>query len=125
MMTQMQTEPGKFQIRRFATGFGIAAGGMTVILMIAARVLDPHSVGGRFAMPLVAIGVLSGVVLIGAGFAMMVVASPGFEEQDAGRMDAFPEMTFDDSSGQADGNDVAGKQPMDRNPGPDSAAKTE
>jgi hypothetical protein len=96
MKTHTTHETRKFQPRKFIAGLIIAGCGISLILLIAVRLIDMHRFGTSMAMPLVAVGVLSGVLLLGAGFATMVVASPGFDdEQD------FERFATEDFSAEA------------------------
>jgi hypothetical protein len=94
-MNGKQDSPCSFQYKQFATGLLVSAGGMAMIVMIAVRLLDAHGIAGPFAMPVVASSVICGIIMLGAGFAMMVVAAARDEDDGYGP----PNSDADSSTG--------------------------
>lgn len=71
---------------RFAVGLLSTTIGMIIILLVGVRMLEIRQLGGSFALPLILIAVLSGVMLLGGGFGLMATASSGFDEQEFDRL---------------------------------------
>ena len=71
---------------RFAFGMLLTGCGMSMILLIGIRMIEVRLIGGDFAMPLVAMGALTGVMLLGGGFGIMATSSSGFDEGEFDRL---------------------------------------
>ncbi len=71
---------------RFALGLLITTFGMSIILLIGVRMLDVQQLGGDFTLVLVAIGVLTGVMMLGGGFGLMATAASGFDDNEFDRL---------------------------------------
>ena len=71
---------------RFAFGMLLTGFGMALILLIGIRLIEVRLTGGDVAMPIVAVGVLIGVILLGGGFAIMASSSSGFDEDEFDRL---------------------------------------
>ena len=78
--------PRRMRPVRFAVGLLLTTIGIVMILLIGVRMLEVQQLGGNFALPLVAITVLSGVMLLGGGFGLMATAASGFDEQEFDRL---------------------------------------
>ncbi len=101
--------PRRLRPLRFAFGMLLTGSGMAMILLIGIRVIEVRLIGGDFAMPLVAFGVVSGVMLLGGGFGIMATSASGFDEDefdrlaDAGNISAAPTLPeLDTSADEAD-----------------------
>ena len=94
---------------RFAVGMLLTGCGMAMILLIGIRLIEVRLTGGDLVMPLVVVGVLTGVILLGSGFALMASSSSGFDEDEfdrlaeAGNISAFE--TLDDNSSPSQDTD--------------------
>ena len=83
--------------------------GMAMILLIGIRLIEVRLTGGGLVMPLVVVGWLTGVILLGSGFAIMASSSSGFDEDEfdrlaeAGNISAFE--TLDDNSSPSQDTD--------------------
>lgn len=78
--------PRRMKPVRFAVGLLSTTIGMIIILLVGVRMLEIRQLGGSFALPLILIAVLSGVMLLGGGFGLMATASSGFDEQEFDRL---------------------------------------
>jgi hypothetical protein len=78
--------PRRMRPARFAVGLLSTTIGMAMILLVGVKMLEVRQLGGNFALPLVAITVLTGVMLLGGGFGLMATASSGFDEQEFDRL---------------------------------------
>ena len=78
----------KFQPLRFATGLLSTAAGVALILGVGFRIIETQGIGDDFAMLLIAVCVLAGVMLLGGGFGVMVTSSSGFDEEEFDRLTA-------------------------------------
>lgn len=76
----------KFRPLRFMVGLTLTTAGVSLILWIAIRMLDVHYLGGRFALALVAIVVMSSVMMLGGGFGLMATAAAGFDDHEFDRL---------------------------------------
>ena len=76
------SEPRRLRPLRFATGLMLTTCGMSTILIIGVQFLEVQQLGGDFALAVVAVGVLTGVILLGGGFGLMATASSGFDERE-------------------------------------------
>lgn len=72
--------PRPFRPARFAAGLAMTTAGVGLILFVGVRVLDLRILAGEFAMALVGFCVLSGIMLLGAGFGLMATAAASFDE---------------------------------------------
>ena len=71
---------------RFAIGLLCTTSGVTIILCIGLRMIEMQDISDDFAMPLVAICVLTGVMLLGGGFGVMATSSSGFDDSEFDRL---------------------------------------
>lgn len=78
----------QFQPFRFAVGLCSTTAGVALILAIGFRIIDGQKFSADFAMPLVAICILTGVMLLGGGFGVMATSSSGFDEAEFDRLAA-------------------------------------
>lgn len=78
----------RFQPRRFAVGLCCTTSGVALILGVGLRVVEMQEISNDFAMPLVALCVLTGVMLLGGGFGIMATSSSGFDEAEFDRLAA-------------------------------------
>jgi hypothetical protein len=76
----------QFQPLRFAVGLCCTSSGVALILGVGLRVVEMHDVSNYFAMPLVAVCILAGVMLLGGGFGVMATSSSGFDEAEFDRL---------------------------------------
>ena len=76
----------KFRPMRFAIGLTLTTISVSLILWVAIRMLDVHYFGGRFALALVAIVVMSSVMMLGAGFGLMATAAADFDDSEFERL---------------------------------------
>jgi len=93
----------KFQPLRFAVGLLCTSAGVALILGVGLRVIETRSVGGDFTMPLIGIGVLMGVMLVGGGFGVMATSSSGFDEAEFDRLATVGNIS---AVGQSDRSDI-------------------
>lgn len=104
--TATTTQPRRaFRPLRFTFGLALTTLGISMILFVAIRVFDVHYFAGRFAMTLVAVTILCGVIMLGGGFGLMMTASAGFDESEFERLltsgnIASAEMPSVDNRGQ-------------------------
>lgn len=78
--------PRRMRPLRFAIGLVLTTIGIVMILLTGVSMLEAQQPGESSALPLVAIGILSGVMLLGGGFGLMASASSGFDEQEFDRL---------------------------------------
>ncbi len=71
---------------RFAFGMLLTGCGMAMILLIAIRLIEVRLMGGDFSTSWVAVGVLTGILLLGGGFGIMASSSSGFDEDEFDRL---------------------------------------
>lgn len=76
----------QFQPLRFAVGLCCTSSGAALILCVGLRVFEMQDVSDDFAMPLVAVSILAGVMLLGGGFGVMATSSSGFDEAEFDRL---------------------------------------
>ena len=76
----------KFRPVRFIVGLTLTSISVSLILLIAIRMIDVHHLGGRFALVLVAIVVMSSVMMLGAGFGLMATAAADFDDSEFERL---------------------------------------
>ena len=76
----------QFQPLRFVVGLSCTSSGVAIILGVGLRVVEMHDISNDFAMPLVAVCVLTGVMLLGGGFGVMATSSSGFDEAEFDRL---------------------------------------
>lgn len=76
----------QFQPLRFVVGLSCTSSGVAIILSVGLRVVEMHNISNDFAMPLVAVCVLTGVMLLGGGFGVMATSSSGFDEAEFDRL---------------------------------------
>lgn len=102
----------RFQPRRFAVGFCCTTSGVALILGVGLRVIEMQEVSNDFAMPLVAVCILTGVMLLGGGFGVMATSSSGFDEAEfdrlaeAGNISAVNQTRGDDVGGAVESIDA-------------------
>lgn len=82
VMSEVPAEPRRMQPLQFACGVLVTTAGMGLILLVGIKMLEVRQIAGDFALGLVAIGVLTGVTLLGGGFGLMATASGGFDERE-------------------------------------------
>jgi hypothetical protein len=75
----------QFQPLRFVVGLCCTSTGAALILGVGLRVVEMDDLSNDFAMPLVAMCVLTGVMLLGGGFGVMATSSSGFDEAEFDR----------------------------------------
>ena len=91
----------RFQPLRFAVGLCCTSSGVALILGVGLRVIAMQEISSDFAMPLIAVCVVTGVMLLGAGFGVMATSSSGFDEAEfdrlatAGNISAVSQTHFD------------------------------
>ncbi|GEM_PF-1463751 len=78
--------PKRLQPVRFASGLLLSTTGMGMILLVGIQMLEVQQLAGNFALALVALGILTGVTLLGGGFGLMATASSGFDENEFDRL---------------------------------------
>lgn len=76
----------KFRPLRFIVGLTLTTISVSLILWVAIRMMDVHHLGGRFALALVAIVVMSSVMMLGAGFGLMATAAADFDDSEFERL---------------------------------------
>lgn len=81
-MSEVPAEPQRMRPLQFAFGVLITTAGMGLILLVGIKMLEVREIAGDFALGLVAVGVLTGVTLLGGGFGLMATASGGFDERE-------------------------------------------
>lgn len=105
----------QFQPLRFAVGLSCTASGVALILGVGLRVVEMHDVSSDFAMPLVAVCVLTGVMLLGGGFGVMATSSSGFDDAEFDRLATAGNISAVSQSDQGDtstGQDRDARQPV-------------
>ena len=78
--------PRTFRLRRFLGGFSLSALGMALILTVGVSLMHVRAMGSEFAMPLVGLAVIIGVMCVGGGFGLMATSYSGFDEQEFDRL---------------------------------------
>jgi hypothetical protein len=76
----------KFRPLRFIVGLTLTTISVSLILWVAIRMIDVHLLGGRFALVLVAVVVMSSVMMLGAGFGLMATAAADFDDSEFERL---------------------------------------
>ncbi len=106
----------KFKPARFAMGLLCTTCGMAMILGIGIRVIEMRQLGDDLAMPVVAVCVIIGIVLLCGGFGIMTTSSSGFDEAEfdrlaaAGNISAVSNARRDDiAHGENDNRDQPNK----------------
>jgi len=94
----------QFQPLRFAVGLCCASSGVAIILGVGLRVIEMHDISNDFAMPLVAVCVLTGVMLLGGGFGVMATSSAGFDETEFDRLATAGNISAASQSDHGDKN---------------------
>lgn len=92
----------QFQPLRFAVGLCCTSSGVALILGVGLRVVEMHDISNEFAMPLVAVCILTGVMLLGGGFGLMATSSSGFDEAEFDRLATAGNISAVDQSGHSD-----------------------
>jgi hypothetical protein len=93
-----------FQPQRFAVGLCCTSSGVALILGVGLRVVEMPDVSNDFAMPLVAVCILAGVMLLGGGFGVMATSSSGFDEAEFDRLATAGNISAVSQSDQSDGS---------------------
>jgi len=94
----------QFQPLRFAVGLCCTSFGVAVILGVGLRVVEMHDISKDFAMPFVAVCVLTGVMLLGGGFGVMATSSSGFDEAEFDRLATAGNISAASQSDHGDKN---------------------
>ena len=100
----------QFQPLRFTVGLCCTASGVAIILGIGLRVVEMQDVSNDFAMPLIAVCVLTGVMLLGGGFGVMATSSSGFDEAEFDRLATAGNIS---AVSQSEPNDTGTAEMMD------------
>ena len=100
----------QFQPLRFAVGLCCTSSGVAIILGVGLRVVEMHDISNDFAMPLVAVCILTGVMLLGGGFGVMATSSSGFDEAEFDRLATAGNISSVD---QSDRNDKSAPRSSD------------
>lgn len=74
------------QIKRFLSGLMFAAGGIGLMLCVAAGALQDAGADGKLSLPAVAICMVIGLMLLGGGFGVMATAAPTFDDGEFDRL---------------------------------------
>jgi hypothetical protein len=106
VMSEVPAETRRMQPLQFACGVLVTTAGMGLILLIGIKTLEVSQIAGDFALGLVAVGILTGVTLLGGGFGLMATASGGFDEREfdqlieAGNISAVAPNEFPSAASQ-------------------------
>ncbi len=74
------------RVRRFLAGLLLSTSGIASILIVASSTLRLHQLGKEIALPIVAAGVLLGILLLGGGFGVMAAAAGSCDESEFDRL---------------------------------------
>lgn len=71
---------------RFLTGLVLSTCGVATMLMVAAGTLQNLGVNGRLSLPIVALCMIVGLMLLGGGFGIMATSAATFDDQEFDRL---------------------------------------
>ena len=71
---------------RFAAGLLFATGGILLMLIVAVGALQSAGADGRLSLPVVALCMIIGLMLLGGGFGVMATAVPTFDDDEFDRL---------------------------------------
>ncbi|MEZ6124577.1 MAG: hypothetical protein R3C49_15570 [Planctomycetaceae bacterium] len=74
------------QVRRFLLGLMLSAGGMGLMLFVAAGALQAAGANGALSLPTVALAMIIGLMLLGGGFGIMATSAPGLDDGEFERL---------------------------------------
>lgn len=74
------------QVRQFIRGFFITGGGLGLMLVVIVGVLRDLGVEGRLSLPVTAVCMVLGLMMLGGGFGLMATAAPGFDDDEFDRL---------------------------------------
>lgn len=74
------------RVRRFLVGLLLSVTGIAAILIVASSTLRLHQLGKEIALPIVASGILLGILLLGGGFGVMAAAAGSGDESEFDRL---------------------------------------
>lgn len=79
-------EPRPFKPQQFLFGMALSAGGVGLMLFVAAGALHDVGAGGAISLPATGLCMILGLMLLGGGFGQMAVSSPRFDDTEFQRM---------------------------------------
>lgn len=82
------------QVRRFMLGTLIAAGGVTLMLVVAFGLIQ--GVDERISMPVIAACMILGIMMLGGGFGVMATSAGTFDDDEFERLMAGERRRFDE-----------------------------
>ena len=74
------------QILPFLRGFFISGGGLGLMMLVVVGVLRDIGVDGSLSLPVVAICMVMGLMMLGGGFGIMATAAPRFDDGEFDRL---------------------------------------
>lgn len=81
-----RAESRPFKPRQFLFGLALSAGGMGLMLFVAAGALHDAGAGGAVSLPATGLCMILGLMLLGGGFGQMAISSPRFDDTEFQRM---------------------------------------
>lgn len=74
------------KISRFLAGLLVTTLGVSTILLIGISFVQVRRFGSEWMLPMVALSVVLGILLLAGGFGLMATASAGFDEEEFDRL---------------------------------------
>lgn len=102
-----KNEPRPFKPQQFLFGLALSAGGMVLMLFVAAGALHDVGGGGAVSLPATGLCMILGLMLLGGGFGQMAISSPSFDDTEFQRL--LNGETKDDDNDDSGNRDEAGK----------------
>lgn len=84
------------QVRRFLCGTLVAATGVAIMLVVAFGLLQGWGVNERLSLPLIALCMIVGLMLLGGGFGVMATSAGTFDDDEFERLMAGERRRFDE-----------------------------
>lgn len=81
-----KNEPRPFKPQQFLFGLALSAGGMVLMLFVAAGALHDVGGGGAVSLPATGLCMILGLMLLGGGFGQMAISSPSFDDTEFQRL---------------------------------------
>ena len=89
------------QVKRFLLGMLTAAIGVTTMLIVAFGVFQGWGMDDRLSLPVIAISMILGLVLLGGGFGVMATSAGTFDDDEFERLMAGEQRRFDEQGNAA------------------------
>lgn len=84
--TMHNAAPRPFKPRQFLFGLALSAGGVGLMLFVAAGALHDVGAGGAISLPATGLCMILGLMMLGGGFGQMAISSPRFDDTEFQRM---------------------------------------